>query len=314
MFPPLLLASLFAPSLASALYLRHGQNFLTPGRMGSIAADELLPLTPLEGVRIHPNFNNRKCVTVRGGVKAEGTPVIIFDCNGSASQNWIINDADTKVQWAGTNWCLTGGRSPGNNVRARITKCTDGAVGQDWYYTADLRVNLAGRGQCLDLINGNLDNSNGVQTSGTSTSSSVAPTTSLPPNEAGVQIHPNFRSNKCLDVRGNILANGTPVQIYDCNGTGAQKWAIVRGQTHVRVAGTNFCLDAGSRPGNGVGMKIWTCYDNLPAQEWYYTGDNRIALFNKGLCLDLTDGNLSNSRQTQTWKCTDYNTNQIWNV
>ncbi|KAF7440069.1 hypothetical protein PC9H_000412 [Pleurotus ostreatus] len=148
----------------------------------------------------------------------------------------------------------------------------------------------------------------------TTTSSSVAPTTSLPPNEAGVQIHPNFSSNKCLDVRGNTLANGTPVQIYDCNGTGAQKWAISRGQTHVRLAGTNFCLDAGSRPGNGVGMKIWTCFDNLPAQEWYYTGDNRIALFNKGLCLDLTDGSLTNSRQTQTWKCTDFNTNQIWNV
>ncbi len=77
MFPPLLLASLFAASLASALYLRHGQSFLTPGRMGSIAADEPMPSTPLEGVRIHPNFNNGKCVTVRGGVKAEGTPVIM---------------------------------------------------------------------------------------------------------------------------------------------------------------------------------------------------------------------------------------------
>ncbi|KAF7440068.1 hypothetical protein PC9H_000411 [Pleurotus ostreatus] len=159
----LLLASLLSASLASALYLRHGQGFLVPGRMGSIA-DELPPSTPLEGVRIHPNFNNAKCVTVRGGVKAEGTPVIIFDCIGSASQNWIINDADTKVQWAGTNWCLTASRNPGNNVRSRITKCRDGAIGQDWYYTADLRVNLAGRGQCLDLINGNLDNANAVQT------------------------------------------------------------------------------------------------------------------------------------------------------
>lgn len=29
-------------------------------------------------------------------------------------------------------------------------------------------------------------------------------------------------------------------------------------------------------------MKIWQCYDNLPAQEWYYTADNRIALENQG--------------------------------
>ncbi len=36
-------------------------------------------------------------------------------------------------------------------------------------------------------------------------------------------------------------------------------------------------------PRSGVGMKIWQCYDNLPAQQWYYMGDNRIALEGKGL-------------------------------
>jgi len=33
---------------------------------------------------------------------------------------------------------------------------------------------------------------------------------------------------------------------YDCNGTGAQRWLIRRGSTKVRVANTNFCLDAGN--------------------------------------------------------------------
>jgi hypothetical protein len=35
-------------------------------------------------------------------------------------------------------------------------------------------------------------------------------------------------------------------------------------------------------PANGVQLKIWQCYDNLPAQQWYYTADNRIALENQG--------------------------------
>lgn len=30
-------------------------------------------------------------------------------------------------------------------------------------------------------------------------------------------------------------------------------------------------------PANGVGMKIWQCLD-VPQQNWYYTGDDRIAL------------------------------------
>ena len=77
---------------------------------------------------------------------------------------------------------------------------------------------------------------------------------------------------------------------YDCNGTNAQKWVIKKGQTKVKVAGQNFCLDAGSNPASGVKSKIWQCYDGLPAQDYWYTDDNRIAVTGKGQCLDLTDG------------------------
>lgn len=85
-------------------------------------------------------------------------------------------------------------------------------------------------------------------------------------------------------------------------------------------------------PANGVKMKIWTCYEGLAAQQWYWTDDNRIALTGKGafsnptlarlnwfsttlylgLCLDLTDGKFDNGNPVQIWKCTDGNQNQIW--
>ncbi|KAF8960460.1 ricin B lectin domain-containing protein [Flammula alnicola] len=131
---------------------------------------------------------------------------------------------------------------------------------------------------------------------------------------AGATIHPNFNTAKCMDVRGANFANGTPVQIYDCNGTPAQSWTIRRGSTKVQVTGTNFCLDAGTNPANGIGLKIWQCYDNLPAQQWYYTEDNRIALEGQGFCTDLTNGIQTNSNQLQTWQCTDNNVNQIWTI
>ena len=38
-------------------------------------------------------------------------------------------------------------------------------------------------------------------------------------------------------------------------------------------------------PANGVGIKIWTCFPNLPAQAWVYTDDNRIALKNQGMSI-----------------------------
>ncbi|KAF8890494.1 ricin B lectin domain-containing protein [Infundibulicybe gibba] len=133
-----------------------------------------------------------------------------------------------------------------------------------------------------------------------------------PPSTGVVNLHPNGNTAKCLDVRGAVLANGTPVQIFDCNGTPAQNWVINSGPTSVALNGTGFCLDAGSTPGNNVGMKIWQCFNGLPAQSWFYTDDKRIALAGQGQCLDLTNGDLTNSNQVQTFKCTDGNTNQIW--
>lgn len=62
----------------------------------------------------------------------------------------------------------------------------------------------------------------------------------------GVAIHPNGNNGVCLDVAGNVRANGTPVQAWSCNGSGAQKWVINPGSGAVKLAGTNFCLDAGS--------------------------------------------------------------------
>lgn len=133
------------------------------------------------------------------------------------------------------------------------------------------------------------------------------------PTDTGTSIYHNGNANKCIDVRGNVLANGTPVQVYDCNGSGAQRWTISSsGNTIVRVAQTPFCLDAGSNPGNGVQMKIWQCYDQLPAQRWIVTSDNRIVLAGTSLCLDLPSGNTNNSQVLQTWTCGDHNTNQVW--
>ncbi|KAJ6587539.1 G-X-X-X-Q-X-W domain-containing protein [Mycena vulgaris] len=142
------------------------------------------------------------------------------------------------------------------------------------------------------------------------------PSGTIPNFQTGAStIQPTGHSNKCLDVRGGVFANGTPVQIYDCNGSQAQKWDVKRGKGSVKVTGTDYCLDAGSSPGNGVDMKIWQCFDDLAAQTWFYNGvEKSLALYNQGQCLDLTDGDLTNSRQTQIWQCATGNTNQVWDI
>ncbi|CAA7260702.1 unnamed protein product [Cyclocybe aegerita] len=143
------------------------------------------------------------------------------------------------------------------------------------------------------------------------------PSGAFPPPSNAVNIHPNNNTNKCLDVRGAHFRSGTPVQIYDCNGTAAQRWVVERGaSTQIRLAGTPYCLDASSDPKNAVKTKIWRCHNKLPAQTWMYNEDNEIVLKrtvnSNFLCLDLTYGSTANSNPIQMYLCYYNNPNQIW--
>ncbi|MER6511783.1 ThuA domain-containing protein [Nonomuraea sp. NPDC001636] len=87
---------------------------------------------------------------------------------------------------------------------------------------------------------------------------------------------------RCVDVAGANSADGTKVQLYSCNGTNAQNWAI-DGQT-VKALGK--CLDvAGASGADGTKVQIWTC-NGTGAQKWTAEGGALKAL---GKCLDATD-------------------------
>jgi hypothetical protein len=72
---------------------------------------------------------------------------------------------------------------------------------------------------------------------------------------------------KCLDVAAAGTANGSLVQIYDCNGTGAQQWQAQSNGT-LRNPVSNKCLDAaGNSSANGTRLQIWECFAGTN-QRW----------------------------------------------
>ncbi|KAJ8514792.1 hypothetical protein ONZ45_g7697 [Pleurotus djamor] len=121
-------------------------------------------------------------------------------------------------------------------------------------------------------------------------------------------LQPNGNTGKCLEVKGTSYANGTPVDINDCTGKAnqLQKQALLHPSSYFPAYVV--VID----PADGVHMKIWKCYQNLPAQTWYYTDDKRLAVKGKGQCLDLEGGKTFNGNFAQTWTCTDNNSNQVW--
>ncbi|KAL1745733.1 ricin B lectin domain-containing protein [Schizophyllum fasciatum] len=319
--------------------------------MFSIAVLALLPAvlakplprqttTATSTVYIHPNGNSNFCLGASSA--ANGAPVDIFDCTSKSASTpaWTL-DADRKrFQLSGTQMCLDAGANIADGVAMKLWQCYDNLPQQQWTYnTGDQHFSVGTGAECLDLRDGQLANGAAAQTwqcssgnpnqqwttaavattttttigssTATASGSSAAPSQTPAPS-AGQVLHPNGNTGKCLDVAGSV-ANGSPVDINDCNGSSAQKWVLSRGSTAVKLAGTNFCLDAGTSIGNGVSMKLWQCYEGLAQQTWYYTDDNRIAVQGAGQCLDLTRGALDNGNVMQTWACTNGNTNQIWN-
>ncbi|KAG6848712.1 hypothetical protein H0H93_014694 [Arthromyces matolae] len=102
-----------------------------------------------------------------------------------------------------------------------------------------------------------------------------------PRNSPPVTIHPNGDTSKCLDIRGGVIANGTAIQIYDCNGSKAQQWLVSAGYTLIsHFDNPGFNVDAGSaNPKNGDKVKLWLFSESLlPEQGWDYTEDKRIQL------------------------------------
>ncbi|MFF4750908.1 ricin-type beta-trefoil lectin domain protein [Streptomyces sp. NPDC002514] len=135
---------------------------------------------------------------------------------------------------------------------------------------------------------------------------SVSVTTS--DTAAGVAI--KGLAGKCVDVAGASAANGTPVQLYDCNGTAAQQWAVGSDGT-IRALGK--CLDVtGNGTADGSAVQLWDCTGG-PNQKWAVSAAHDIVNPQANKCLDATGNSSANGTRLQIWTCSG-GANQKWTV
>jgi hypothetical protein len=118
----------------------------------------------------------------------------------------------------------------------------------------------------------------------------------------------NTNSGKALDVYAAGIANGTNVQIYTDNGTGAQKWQpISNSDGSYRFINTNSgkALDVtSSGTADGTNVQIWT--DNgTGAQRWKITansdGSYTLINVNSGKALDVSGAGTADGTNVQIW-------------
>jgi beta-glucanase (GH16 family) len=115
---------------------------------------------------------------------------------------------------------------------------------------------------------------------------------------------------KCMDIAAANSADGTPVQLYDCNGTAAQQWTRP-GDGTIRALGK--CLDvAGGGTADGTKLQIATCSGNA-AQQWTYTAAHDLVNPQANKCADIPSGNNANGSRLQIWTCNG-STAQKWTI
>jgi chitinase len=132
-------------------------------------------------------------------------------------------------------------------------------------------------------------------------------TTTPPPPSGGTAIH--GYGGKCVDVAGASSANGTKVDLYTCNGTGAQAWT--RSGTTFQALGK--CLDvAAAGTANGSKVQLYDC-NGTAAQAWTIGSGNSLVNTGSGKCLDDTDWSTTDGNQLQIWTCGG-TANQAWTL
>ncbi|MFD4867104.1 ricin-type beta-trefoil lectin domain protein [Streptomyces sp. NPDC058412] len=131
----------------------------------------------------------------------------------------------------------------------------------------------------------------------------------VPPPPPGSGQIVGVHSGKCMDVKGAKTADGTPIQLYDCNGTSAQLWKLEADGT-VRALGK--CLDVQyAKTENGSLLGLNSCHQGTN-QKWEQLPGGLLRSVHSGKCLDALGWATGNGSRLGIWDCAPGHTNQQW--
>ncbi|MFD4144538.1 ricin-type beta-trefoil lectin domain protein [Streptomyces sp. NPDC058572] len=131
----------------------------------------------------------------------------------------------------------------------------------------------------------------------------------VPPPPPGSGQIAGVHSGKCVDVKGAGTSDGTPIQLYACNGTAAQSWKLEPDGT-LRALGK--CLDVQyAKTENGSLLGLNTCH-GAGNQRWEKLPGGLLRSVHSGRCLDALGWATGNGARLGIWDCTPHHTNQQW--
>ena len=112
----------------------------------------------------------------------------------------------------------------------------------------------------------------------------------------------------CMDDNTGSSADGTKVQMWGCDGTGAQQWTMETDGT-IRINGK--CLDiTGASKANGAPIELWDC--NGGANQQWQQEIGMLVNPVSGKCLDDPNFDVVDGTQLDLWTCNGGSNQQWW--
>ncbi|HEV2640959.1 MAG TPA: ricin-type beta-trefoil lectin domain protein [Actinocrinis sp.] len=116
-------------------------------------------------------------------------------------------------------------------------------------------------------------------------------------------------SGKCLDDYAASNADGTKVDLYSCNGTGAQQWTA---ESNGTLQTNGKCLDiTGGSTSDGALIELWDC--NGGGNQVWQAQNGELVNPASGKCLDDPGFSTTDGTQLDLWDCNG-GANQKWAI
>ena len=227
-----------------------------------------------DGTYTFVNPATSKALDVAGGRMDSGTNVQLYDDNGTCAQKWrIIKQRDGYGIMSACSDMAIGLAKKGsveNHNNIQIGNWVSGDESQIWHFDSEISI-----------------------------------------SDGDYVIVSNLSYLKAIDISGGayIARNGTNIQLYDKNGTEAQRWHVsknVDGTYSIINPVTGKSLDvAGGNVDNGTNIQLYDS-NGTCAQKWWIEGDNSSGyeIFSKcsnGSVLDVYGGGIKNDSNIQLY-------------
>lgn len=123
----------------------------------------------------------------------------------------------------------------------------------------------------------------------------------------GVAVVSNW-NNECIDVPQSNFVDRTPLQMWNCNNTNAQKWTF---SGTALKSQNNKCMDVdGGSTANGAVVQLYTC-NGTGAQQFVLNAAGDLVNLQANKCVDIKDWNGADGARLQLWDCAG-TANQKW--